>query len=123
MCRAQTSAPARVSSSPIPSVAPRRASTPSPVVASAMATHTFVATRSRSRAAPSRGVNTTYMPVTKPLTDAEVWVRPTVSSRLLTPNRAPSTTALSRSAEGMATTPRGRRAASTRAARANLRVR
>ena len=36
--------------------------------------------RARSSSAPSRGVNTTYMPVTKPDTDAEVCCRPTVCS-------------------------------------------
>jgi hypothetical protein len=123
MCSAQTAAPASVRSSPAPSEAPRRASTPRPLVASTIAIQTFGVTRSRSSTAPNRGVNTTYMPVTKPLTDAEVWVRPTVSSRLATPNSTPRTTALRRSAEGIAATPRGRSAARTAVARANRRVR
>jgi hypothetical protein len=80
MCAAYSTADASVSASPVPTARPCSDSTPRPSVASATAVQTVGPMRARSRTAPSSGVNTTYMPVTKPDTEAEVDCRPTVCS-------------------------------------------
>ena len=72
-------------SSPKPTLRPRSARTPRPTVASATATQVTGGIFVRRIAAASSGVQTTYSPVTKPLTLAGVWARPAVCRIWATP--------------------------------------
>ncbi len=74
----------------MPAESPRRLSTPSPAVASPTASQVLAGVRCRSSTAASTGVSTTYMPVTKPDTDADVVASPCVCSSWATAYTAPS---------------------------------
>ena len=70
---------------PPDSARPCSASTPRPAVDRPIASQAVRLTRVRSSSSPRTGVNTTYMPVTKPETEAEVCCRPEVWSTCATP--------------------------------------
>jgi hypothetical protein len=78
MCSAYRPAEASVSSSPVPRLKSRSDRTPRPIVARTTAIQAQRPILCRRMTAASSGVNTTYMPVTKPETLADVCRRPSV---------------------------------------------
>src|SRR5207249_284292 len=93
MCSAYSAAETSVIAAPNEIVKPLKVSTASPATASSTASQVTGVIRCRSSTAANSGVSTTYIPVTKPDTEAAVWARPMVCRICATPYNPPSTTA------------------------------